>query len=82
MDQFNPVKEMLEGCYFYESTSVSCTRKDKSCSLCSNTIPRGSAHTGAKLFCDEYFQVDFCNDCVERYKTELAAMKNQEYDTY
>lgn len=77
----NPVKELLEGSYFCEDTSVSSTRKIKFCSLCSDTIPVGSTHIGAKLFCDEYYQVNFCNECKDRYSSELTAMRNKEYDT-
>lgn len=82
MSKYNPVKELLEGCYFYENTSVSSTRKSKACSLCSATIPVGSAHIGAKLFGGEFFQVDFCNDCKDRYSVELSEMQNQKYDSY
>lgn len=77
----NPVKELLEFSYFCEDTFVSKTRTKKCCSLCEETIPVGSAHIGAKLFSDEYYQVNFCNDCKDRYSVELTAMRNKEYDT-
>lgn len=78
----NPVEKMLENSYFCEDTIVYSTRKDKICDICSGIIPKGSAHIGAKLFSDEYYQVNFCNSCKEAFFTELAAMRNKEYDTF
>ena len=82
MSKINPVKEMMRGTSYCESTSVSSTRKDKSCSICGVSIPKGSAHSGAKVYQDEYTQLNFCNDCEERYPLQLKEMKNGKYDTY
>lgn len=78
----SPVREMMQGSYFYESTSVGKSRKSKSCSLCSRTIPAGSTVIGAKLFNDEFYQVDFCESCLETHKEELSLMKERKLDDY
>ena len=78
----NPVKEMLEGSYYYESTSVGRSRKSKTCSLCGNSIPTGSASNGAKLFHGEFYQVDFCQECETNFSSELAEMRSGNYDDY
>ena len=82
MAKTNPVKEMMRGASYAESTSVGKTRKDKTCSICGSSIPKGSAHNGAKVYQDEYYQYDFCNDCEERYKLQLGMMRDGKYDTY
>ena len=78
----SPVREMMQGSCFYESTSVGKSRKSKSCSLCSRTIPAGSAVIGAKLFNSEFYQVDFCEKCLETHKEELSSMKQGNLDDY
>jgi len=78
----NPVKEMLEGAYYYENTSVGRTRKDKTCDICSSTIPTGSSHNGATIFNSEFTNVIFCEACEMKYSTELAEMENGEYDDF
>jgi len=78
----NPVKEALEGAYYYEDKSVSRTRKNKSCDFCSATIPSGSSHKGATIFNDEFIALVWCNDCNDKYANELSAMRNAEYDSY
>jgi len=80
MPKLNPVKELLGGASYCEDTSVNKTRKDKSCDLCNNSIPKGSAHIGAKLFCDEYYPVNFCNDCKMDYSYQLSQMRQGKYD--
>jgi hypothetical protein len=82
VQESNPVKELLSGSYYYESTSVGSTRKSKSCDLCSSSIPKGSSHKGAKLFNSDFYQVDFCSECEEKYKKELEEMKSGKYDSY
>lgn len=82
MEDLSVVREMMQGSYFYESTSVKSSRKSKSCTLCSKTIPAGSAVIGAKLFNSEFYQVDFCEDCLETHKEELSLMKQRELDDY
>ena len=78
----SPVHEMMQGSYFYETTSVGKSRKDKYCSLCDTKIPAGSASNGAKIFRDAYYQVDFCSKCEETYKAELAEMYDGKLDDY
>ena len=78
----SPVHEMMQDSYFYESTSVTKSRKAKCCALCGRTIPAGSASNGAKLFRGEFYQVDFCRKCEETYKEELAEMYDGKLDDY
>ena len=78
----SPVHEMMSGSYFYETTSVSKSRKYKSCDLWGKDIPVGSASNGAKLFNGDFYQVDFCKKCEETYKTELAEMYDGKLDDY
>jgi hypothetical protein len=82
MDENNPVKDMLKGSYYYENTSVKSTKKYKVCNLCVCPIPVGSAHKGAKLFNDEFYQVNFCPACEETYANELSEMRSGKYDSY
>lgn len=78
----NPVKEALNGSYFYENFSVARTRKNKSCGICGGSIPAGSAHKGAKLFCDEYYDLNICSSCETTYEKELGEMRRGEYNSY
>lgn len=78
----NPVNEMMQGSYFYESTHVKKSRKSKMCNLCGQTIPAGTSSNGAKLFNDEFYQVDFCNPCEVKYKSDLDLMKSGSLDSY
>lgn len=82
MGKLNPVKEMMRSSSYTEGTSVGKTRKDKICDICGADIPKGSAHTGAKLYCDEYTQVAFCNKCEIQYAVQLKLMREGKYDTY
>ena len=82
MENLSVVRELMQGSYFYESTSVKSSRKSKSCALCSKTIPVGSTVIGAKLFNSEFYQVDFCEDCLENHKEELSLMRKGELDDY
>lgn len=82
MENLSVVRELMQGSYFYESTSVKSSRKSKSCALCSKTIPVGSTVIGAKLFNSEFYQVDFCEDCLETHKEELSLMRKGELDDY
>lgn len=82
MEDLSPVRHIMQGSYFYESTSVGKSRKSKYCSLCSNIIPAGSSVKGAKLFNSEFYQVDFCEDCLENNKEELSLMRKGELDDY
>jgi hypothetical protein len=82
MEDLSVVRELMQGSYFYESTSVKSSRKSKSCALCSKTIPVGSTVIGAKLFNSEFYQVDFCEDCLENHKEELSLMRKGELDDY
>lgn len=78
----SPVHEMMQGSYFYEDTRVSKSRKIKCCSLCGTEIPIGSASNGAKLFDGDFYQVDFCKPCEEKYEVELDLMRNSDLDNY
>jgi len=78
----NLVKEALSDSCFYEMKSVKTTRKVKSCGICSGTIPVGTAHKIAVIFCDSFNQLNICNECKEKYKNELVAMEHGEYDDY
>ena len=82
MAKLNLVKDMAQGSSYEESTSVGKTRKDKTCDICGGAIPKGSAHSGAKMFNDEYYQVDFCNVCEKKYKLQLKDLRGGKYDTY
>jgi hypothetical protein len=82
-DEFkSPVHEMMSGSYFYAATSVGKSRKFKRCTLCYTEIPVGSASKGAKLFHNDFYQVDFCSKCEETYKIELAEMSDGKLDDY
>ena len=78
----SPVHKMMQGRYFCETTSVGKSRKVKYCNLCGRIIPAGSASNGAKLFMGEFYQVDFCRECEETYKAELAEMYDGKLDDY
>ena len=78
----SPVHEMMQNSYFYETTRVGKSRKDKCCTLCGRVIPAGSASNGAKLFMGEFYQVDFCRKCEKTYKAELAEMYDGKLDDY
>lgn len=78
----SPVHEMMQGSYFYRYTSVNKSRKVKCCALCGTKIPVGSALNGAKLYKYGIYQVDFCKQCEETYKAELAEMSDGKLDDY
>lgn len=78
----SPVHKMMQGSYFYENTGVRKSREIKYCKLCGTKIPIGSASNGAKLFNDDFYQVDFCKPCEEKYKVELDLMRNGDLDDY
>lgn len=82
--EVNVVKNMVTeyGAYYYESTSVGKSRKAKSCDICGASIPKGTASTGAKMFNGDFFQVDFCNSCVDIHSTHMKEMSNGSYDCY
>lgn len=82
MTENNPVKEMLRGSYYYESKSVSCTRKAKMCDICNGSIPKGSSHNGATLFNGDFYPVVFCKECESKYAKELNEMASGLYDSY
>lgn len=82
MAKSNPIKDMMEGSSYYESTSVGSTRKNKTCDVCDGNIPKGSRHIGAKVYRDEYTQVNICNACEERYVLQLKDMRIGKYDSY
>lgn len=83
-NQTNPIQKMMEEyrAYFYESTSVGSTRKIKSCDVCGSSIPKGTAHKGAKIFNDGYMQVDFCPNCSKTHANEISEMSSGKYDCY
>jgi len=83
MSQPNPVKETLQGAYYYEEKNVrGKTRKDKYCSFCSSRIPAGSSHKGATIFSDEFRAIAWCDECDKKYSSEILEMKGGEYDSY
>ena len=78
----SPVHKMMQGSYFYENTGVSKSREIKYCKLCGTKIPIGSTSNGDTLFDDDFYQVDFCKPCEEKYKVELDLMRNGDLDDY
>lgn len=78
----SPVHEMMNGSYYYEDSSVGKSRKDKWCSLCPATIPKGSAVQSVKIFCDEWYDHPICDKCLVTYAKEISDMRNGELDDY
>lgn len=58
---------------FYETRSISKTRKDKTCHICGTKIPKGSSNVDYKFYCDDgsYPTVPVCMRCEQDYEIEL-----------
>lgn len=81
----NPVKDAVQefwGTAYYESGSVSCTRKDKTCEICSKTIPKGSAHTFHKFYAEDggWPTFNVCSKCNKTYDKFINEMANGDYN--
>lgn len=69
------INEELSGSYFYEERRVGSTRKSKTCDICGNNIPIKSGHLIFKMYGDDYYDFDICNNCEKNEKELLSEIR-------
>lgn len=63
---------------FYETKSISKTRKTKVCGICYEEIPVRSSHIEYKFYgyWGDFPSVPICTECEEKYKEELSGFRS------
>ena len=69
---------------YYEKHSVGSTRREKTCGICGEDIPKGSSHNFYKFYgmVSDFPTLNVCQKCEVEHKEELRRMKNNEFGSY